>query len=91
MYINVYVKIVRQYKNPEKHIKASGFFPIEMLTSPLIVANCVLLRDFRYSLKVLFLQSSNSLHKGSKLLPWGNWGSVVAQNAKGDPLCTITR
>lgn len=49
---NVYAKILRRYQKPKKNIsKQAGFFSqLKMLTSPLIVANCVLFRDFRYSL-----------------------------------------
>lgn len=44
--------ICKDSETPKKNIsKQAGFFSqLKMLTSPLIVANCVLFRDFRYSL-----------------------------------------
>lgn len=52
IFVQSICKDCERYQNPKKkHIKASSFFSrLKMLTSPLIVANCVLFRDFRYSL-----------------------------------------
>lgn len=49
---NVYAKIVRRYQKTKKNISKQvvSFSRFKLLTSPLIVANCVLFRDFRYSL-----------------------------------------